>query len=85
MQKNPIARAPKCVNCGRAQPDNFTDCRPQKTTSQLLTSTAIAHHEANHICPPVEASSLHSIQAAGVTTPTAHNMASNRIAASDYN
>ena len=77
----PNGTPPKCVNCGRSSPGQFyrlsfissssssSSTTTTTTTTQSLISVAIVRHEAYHTGLPVQASSLQSSQAAGVTSP----------------
>jgi hypothetical protein len=54
-------------------------------TAVHIHKNSFPYVDGNRVTKPVQAISLLSSQAAGVTTPTALNMGSNRISASDYN
>ena len=79
--KIPICTPPKSLNCGRAQPDKFTDCRSQKQHSSCLhrrqpritkpTTSALQFKQAHFTAfkPPASPLRLHTTWAQTASQP----------------
>jgi len=85
--QKPNGKPPKCVNCGGAHPANFTDCLSYQQQHQQLSF--LRQCQLRVTKPTTHAFQFQQAHfgalKAPITTPTAHNLDSNRVSASDYN